>query len=768
MEIEINNKKQVAKEGETIIQLADRLGIHIPRFCYHKHLSVVASCRMCLVEIKGMKFAQPACSTKVMDNMKIFTNSEKTKKAQKSTMEFLLINHPLDCPICDQGGECELQDVSLDYGDGHSKYTQIKRVILDRDISPLVSTDMTRCIHCSRCVRFGEEISLNKELGLLDRGEDMKIDTFINQGIKSELSGNMIDLCPVGALNNKPYRYSARTWDLIQNPGISPHDCIGSNIYYHTYKNKIVRAIPKENESINQTWISDRDRFGFEGIYSDERVNTPLIRENKILKECDWDTAYEAINKKLENLNKEKNNKDLGCFISPQSTCEELFLFQKLFKGLGFYNIDHRTYEKDFEYQEKFQTMPYLNCNLNDLKNFDNIILIGVNIKKEFPILSVRFTEAKNNNTKIHSINYGFSTENFALDTNLTLNPFDLVSFLNNLARNNKILEENNLVMEMITNIKSTKKNLIIVGPGISQFSNQSNILASIKKLSIAYDLPIGFLTSHCNSTSSWLFGLLPHRNILGKSSKNKGLNAYEMIKSCLPAYIFYNLEPENDFWNNILVKKALQKSNFNTFFSPFITPAIQEYADLVLPITTFAESSGSYINITGMHQSFEQIVKPLGDTKSGWMVLNEIINNFNLGDYNFFELKSEIEKIIVDLDLNKNSLTYNNIKTSEPIKLTNFFKITNKGLYETDFLVRRSPSLQKTDDGLNNNISLSGDIAEKLSSGEFMEIVDNDSKLKTNSYQLNLSLPKGTIVFPSNTHKGSLIGSMSGYIKVR
>ena len=381
MKVFINDKKYDAMPEETIIELSDRVGIHIPRFCYHKHLSVVASCRMCLVDIEGVKNAQPACSTPLREDMKIYTASEKTKDAQKSSMEFLLINHPLDCPICDQGGECELQDISLEHGDDHSTYMQLKRVVVDKDVSPLVSTDMTRCIHCSRCVRFGEEISNVKELGLLNRGEDMKIDVFIENKISSELSGNMIDLCPVGALNNKPYRYKARTWDLREKSGVSPHDCIGSNIFYHTYNNKILRAVPKENPDVNQTWLSDRDRFGYEGIYSKDRIFKTLIRQDNKLIELDKQLVVDKVNELIKASIKDSGEDNIGCLISPQSTNEELFLFQKVFRGLGINNIDHRTNECDFSYQDHYPIMPSLGCNITDLGSYDNIVLVGVNIK---------------------------------------------------------------------------------------------------------------------------------------------------------------------------------------------------------------------------------------------------------------------------------------------------------------------------------------------------------------------------------------------------
>ena len=464
MKVYINDKEYEADPNETIIQVADRNGIKIPRFCYHKHLSVVASCRMCLVEIEDVKFAQPACSTPIRDNMRVSTKSTKTQDAQKSTMEFLLINHPLDCPICDQAGECELQDVSLKHGDDHSKYLEFKRVVVDEDISPLISTEMTRCIHCSRCVRFGEEVAGKKELGLINRGEFTEIRAFIEDGVSSELSGNMIDLCPVGALNNKLYSYRARTWDLKQYPIVSPHDCIGSNIYYHVYNNEIVRAVPKENSQINQTWLSDRDRFGYQGIYSSDRCLQSKIRKERDLITVDKQDILEDLNATLLSNIKQNTPSSLGCFISPQSTSEEMYLFQNLLRGLGVSNIDHRTNERDFSYQNDYPLMPSLGTNIDNLSDYDNIILVGVNIKTEFPILTVRLNNTAKHDTKIYSYHFINMEEDFPVEKNFVMNNHDLLS----------LFQEHSL--EACRN----KKNLIIIGPNVTYFSNQSVFLEAI------------------------------------------------------------------------------------------------------------------------------------------------------------------------------------------------------------------------------------------------------------------------------------------------
>ena len=688
MKVIINDSEYEAVEGETIIQLSDRIGVHIPRFCYHKHLSVVASCRMCLVDIEGIKHAQPACSTPLKEGMKIHTNSNKTKDAQKSSMEFLLINHPLDCPICDQGGECELQDVSLEHGDSHSSYMQLKRVIIDRDISPLISTDMTRCIHCSRCVRFGEEISNVKELGLLNRGEDMTIDSFIEKGVSSELSGNMIDLCPVGALNNKPYRYSARTWDLKEHSAISPHDCLGSNIYYHTYNNRIVRAVPKENQDINKTWLSDRDRFGYEGIYSNDRALKAMIRVNGKLVEYEKQVFLQELSKTITKNIEDYGSDMIGCLISGQSTNEELFLFQKLFRSLLISNIDHRTNECDFDYQYDYPLMPSLNCDFNDIGSFDNIILLGVNIKSEFPILSIRLHEASKNKTKIHSINFKSTRtslrpmmENFKLTSQTNIEDIDILNIEDILKKQN---------------INKQKKNIIIVGPRISYLPNQSNILSMLKKLGETYAVKIGFLTDFCNSTSGWLLGNVPHRMPAGGTCEKNGLNSIEMIKNKLKSYILFNLEPEHDFIDSKLLEQSLENSQCNIVFTSYISPMIEKYADVIIPLTVFAETSGSYINIEGRCQYFDKVINPASTIFSGSSILKQLYNNLTDSNITLNDVKNEVIDVISNVDFN----SYPSSKTQKTPthKGKDSYIPIQRYSYFSDATVRRSISLSETE----------------------------------------------------------------------
>ncbi len=738
MKVYIDDKKYDAMPEETIIELSDRVGIHIPRFCYHKHLSVVASCRMCLVDIEGIKNAQPACSTPLREDMKIYTASEKTKDAQKSSMEFLLINHPLDCPICDQGGECELQDISLEHGDDHSTYMQLKRVVIDKDVSPLVSTDMTRCIHCSRCVRFGEEISNVKELGLLNRGEDMKIDVFIENKISSELSGNMIDLCPVGALNNKPYRYKARTWDLREQSGISPHDCIGSNIFYHTYNNKILRAVPKENPGVNQTWLSDRDRFGYEGIYSKDRVSKTLIRQDNKLIELDKQLVVNKVNQLIKDSIKDYGVDNIGCLISPQSTNEELFLFQKLFRGLGINNLDHRTNECDFSYQNHYPIMPSLGCNIADLNSYENIVLVGVNIKSEFPILSIWLNQAVKSNTKIYSINFDASNEDFELFYKKTIDNKELVSlFLN---------KDSDLSLD------KNQKTLVIVGPSISRLFNQSDVLSVIHKFCINTNARMGFLTNDCNSTGAWITGNVPHRGLAGNPMKKVGLNSSEMLSKKLSSYVLFNLEPELDFHDSGLLEESLKESKCNIIFTNYITPIIEKYADIVIPISTFAETKGSFINIEGKEQSFQNIVKCDKNIFEGWSILNQIIIANDLGSYEYDSIRDSLAKSLDDKDYTSFDLSSHQL-TEEYDNNNTIFVLTKRHIYQSDSIVKRSESLKMTKQSEFNTIFISENLQDQIHQSGTLILNGFNMDNLSDKFTVNKKLSNNTIIFPSSDY---------------
>jgi NADH-quinone oxidoreductase subunit G len=429
--IEVDGKKLDATAGQMLIEVTDKAGITVPRFCYHKHLSVAANCRMCLVEVENAPKPLPACATPCADGMKVFTRSPVARAAQKGTMEFLLINHPLDCPICDQGGECELQDVAMGYGGDVSRFTEQKRVVRDENLGSLIATDMTRCIHCTRCVRFGAEIAGLREMGATGRGEHMRIGVYIEQAVGSELSGNIIDLCPVGALTSKPYRYTARSWELTQADGIPAHDGVGSNVHWHIRRNQIMRAIPRENQACNQTWLSDRDRFAYQGFNADDRITVPMIRENGKLQETDWDEALEV----AANLLKAAPPEKLGALVSPNATTEEAYLAGKLMRGLNSENIDHRLRQVDFRGDANNPSLQWLGQCFEALADNAATLLVGSWLRKEQPMLNHRLRQSFLDGGIVMAINPVAYSFNFDLDVDVVCSPADMVVELAGVAK---------------------------------------------------------------------------------------------------------------------------------------------------------------------------------------------------------------------------------------------------------------------------------------------------------------------------------------------
>ena len=738
MDIYINNNKYQALDDETIIQVADRHDIHIPRFCYHKRLSIVASCRMCLVEVEGAKYPQPACSTIVRDGMKVNTVGSVTEDAQKSTMEFLLINHPLDCPVCDQAGECELQDISLDHGDYKSNYKEIKRTVIDKDIGNLVTTEMTRCIHCSRCVRFGEEVAGIKELGMTGRGEETKIETFVNQSLNSELSGNVIDLCPVGALNNNLYKYSARTWDLKQISSISSNDCLGSNIYYHTYKNEIKRTVPKENEQINLSWLADSDRFGHEGIESEERILSPFVRgENKLI-QSDFETLNQAVSQKMQEY-----TSSTTAVMSAQSSCEEMYLFQKILREIGISNIDHRSKECDFGYQDYYPIIPSFDIKLSEIEFMENIILVNVNISKEFPILSVYLRNAvKQNSTNIISLSAYEYLENFDISNSETLSPKELEKYFTTTSNN------------ILSNINKDKKNLIIMGPSTTYLKNYTNITNNISRYAKSINSKLSLLGDQCNTSGAWAMGIVPHRLPGGIEAEEFKNTAYLSSYPKNDLLIIYNLEPEYDFSNDTEIIDRLKKSKFNVFFSSYMTDSIDKYADVVYPLAVQQESHGSYLNTNKQLQVFNQVISPRGQSKNGLEILLGLSKRLgiNIDDE---QISKDINEILSKMNIKSNYILIDNIEmTNEKNTLE---KIIIRSSNSNNPTLRRCKSLLTTHD---NDDFMSIPNSMKINSESKITIneLENSFKIKANIKVHDK--PDNTILVKMNGRYAQKIGS--------
>ena len=702
LEIEIDGKKLTAKPNQTVIQVADDAGIYIPRFCYHKHLTIPANCRMCLVEVEKMPKAVPACATPVTPGMKVFTKSPKTVAAQRAVMEFLLINHPLDCPICDQGGECELQDLSMGYGSSHSDYNECKHSVADQDLGPLIATEMTRCIKCTRCVRFGDEIAGLRELGVLGRGEDTDIATYVQHDIKSEVSGNIIDLCPVGALTSKPYRFTARAWELDQSPSLSPHDCVGGNIFIHTRYGKVMRTAGRENQAINQTWISDRDRYSYTGLYHADRLEEPLIYEDGKWQVASWQQALEAAAAGLQDIIAKHGADKLGALASPNSTLEEFYLLQKIMRALDSPHMDHRLRAMDTHDQADMPLYPGLDIPLEDLEKCDAIVLIGSNIQKEQPLLGLRVRQAALKGAKIIVVNPVDYQFNFPVSAKFIVPP--------------QLLSQ---TLGALTQALQGKTNIVILLGALAIHHSQASLIRSqVKTIAQEFGAKTGYLTSGANSAGGWIAGMVPHRQAGGAAINHAGLNAYGMLEKPRKAYVLLNVEPEYDCANTQQAIAALSQSSFVVALSMYRDPVLEEHADVILPISAFTETSGTYVNVNGTWQSFLGAATPFGASRPAWKVLRVLGNFLKLQGFEFesseavkHELKEILDKAAAPTRVPYTPDTHQ--QNGEGL-----YRIGEIPIYATDSLVRRAQPLQATQkimEGAVDEIRIHPETAAKL-----------------------------------------------------
>jgi NADH-quinone oxidoreductase subunit G len=668
--IEVDGKPVEARPGQMIIEVTDKIGTYVPRFCYHEKLSVAANCRMCLVDIEGAPKPIPACAQPVNEGMKVFTKSPRAIAAQKATMEFLLINHPLDCPICDQGGECELQDLAMGYGRDVSRYNDGKRVVKDKDIGPLVSTDMTRCIHCTRCVRFGEEIQGKPQLGTTLRGENVVISTYVEQNIDHELSANIIDLCPVGALNNKPYRYSARAWEMVQRATVAPHDCVGSNIYAHVLRGTIKRIVPRSNEAINESWIADRDRFSYEAIYSPDRLAKPRIKESGEWREMDWEEALEAAAGALKGAN------DVGMISSPNATVEEGHLLSRLAKHLGTSNLDHRIERRDFSDQDNDPAFPWLGCDIAAIEKQDAIVVIGSNIRQEAPILAHRLRKAALAGASVNFVSseqheYFFDVDNYVSGAGLV----ELLS--------------GDAVKPLVEQLERADNALVVLGNIAGRHRAFSAVRSLAADIAARTGAKLGTLSPGANSAGLSLAGVLPQQG--------GGLHAGAMLDAPLNATVLLNVEPDADFHASEDAVANLSKQEFVIALTPFVSDALLEAADLLLPIGTFAETSGTYVNVEGTWQSFAGVASPVGEARPAWKVLRVLGNLVGADGFEYVtseDVLAECKAAVGDVV----AAAYDG--TSTAANLNGEDKPDDEidvPLYSVDGLVRRAAALQRT-----------------------------------------------------------------------
>ena len=712
IKIEVDGNIVEALKGQMLIEVTDKNNVYVPRFCYHKKLSIAANCRMCLVEVENIPKPLPACATPVTEGMKVKTKSVLASSAQKATMEFLLINHPLDCPICDQGGECELQDLAMGFGQDLSRYSEKKRVVKDKNIGPLVSTDMTRCIHCARCVRFGEEITGIPELGTIGRSEFMQIGTFIEKSIDHELSANIIDLCPVGALNNKPYRFGARSWEMKSNLIISPHDCAGSNLNAHVLRGELKRIVPFENEEINETWISDRDRFGFEGIYSEDRLKEPLIKKDGNWISKGWEEVLDLTKDNISNLSNDDAD-SLGVIVSPSSTLEEMFLLSRISNHLGCNNIDSRIGTKVFDDQMDDPNWTGLEFPISDIENSDCILIIGSNIRTEVPIIAHRVRKAFLNGSDICSINLVDYEFYFDQAIKIKSEIKDITKHLSSLllaitkesgqslpspiAKELQKVSFDDEHRDLAIKLINADKPILLGGQILLRHPDFSNIRRILSLISDFITAKTGYLTEGSNSAGASLTGMLPHKTIGGQKRKTIGLDMQSMISSPRKAYITFGIDPEHDVASNDFLNDAFEAADLVICFTSYDTPYLRKYADILIPIGTFAETPGSYINVEGVLQSFDAAASLVGDSKQGWRILRVLANMIGIPDSDY-DTPSDIRDIFLSEvgEYKKNV----NIIESSLFKLNYIdadYDDLNIPIYQIDPLVRRGQSLQKT-----------------------------------------------------------------------
>jgi NADH-quinone oxidoreductase subunit G len=713
--IEVNGVALKARKGQMIMQATDPADIYIPRFCYHDKLTVAANCRMCLVEVEKAPKPLPACATPVAEGMKIFTKSPKAVAAQRATMEFLLINHPLDCPICDQGGECELQDLAMGFGRDISRFAERKRVVRDKNLGPLVSTDMTRCIHCTRCVRFGQEIQGYPQMGATGRGEHMEIGTYIEHSVDHELSANIIDLCPVGALNNKPFRYRARSWEMQQQALISPHDAFGTNLFAHVLRGKIMRIVPRENEALNETWIPDRDRFGFEGIYSAERVTQPMLRVNGVLEAVDWEVALAAAAEGLQKSIVAHGAAAAGILAAPMATVEELYLLARIARGIGTPNIDHRLRQLDFRAQEEDPVYPSLGMMIADVDKLEGVLIIGSNLRHEMPMLAHRIRKAAvKGGAKVAFLNPRIFEYLFPVVAHVVA-PDDLVGELTAVvhavaaaakkpvpAGMRKVMVNDIHRSAALALLNGTRR-AIILGTLAQRHPAYSDLKALARMASELSGATLGCLTEGANAAGAYLAGAVPHRAAGGTAAAQAGLSARAMLESPLRAYLLFGgIDPAMDLAAG---QEALSAADLVIAATTHLPASLRAIAHVVLPIGSFAESAGTFVNAEGRWQSWPGAAKLLGDSRPGWKVLRVLANLLGIAGVDYVsadQIADELKRTCGErVALPGSPAT---VPAPRPSSLEPGAPPSGSWVdippYQGDVLVRGSEALAKTKDG--------------------------------------------------------------------
>jgi NADH-quinone oxidoreductase subunit G len=777
LEIDIDGQHLEVPDGSTIMDAANRAGVYVPHFCYHRKLSIAANCRMCLVQVEKAPKPLPACATPVTNGMKVWTHSEQAVDAQKGVMEFLLINHPLDCPICDQGGECQLQDLAVGYGASGSRYDEPKRVVPNKELGPLIATDMTRCIHCTRCVRFGQEIAGVMELGMIGRGEHAEIITFVGKTVDSELSGNMIDLCPVGALTSKPFRYTTRPWELASRPSVSPHCGLGSNLTLQVKQNRVMRALPRVNEAINECWLSDKDRFSYEGLNSEQRLARPMLRQGGTWTEVEWQVALEFIASELKRIRSQHGAQAIGALATPHQTLEELYLLQKLVRGMGSGNVDFRLRQSDFGADAKLAGAPWLGMQIADIALLDRVLVVGSTLRKDHPLLAHRMRQAAKRGLQISIINPVDDDLQMRVAHKAIAAPGDLADVLTQVLRaaaeaGQAALPESirgavaaaaeSEPARRIAESLASGKNVAVLLGNIAQHHPQASRLHGLgQALGDVLGCRFGFLGEAANSVGGYLARAVPFGATPGK-------NTAQMLRVPLRAYLLLGVEAELDTFDPQQTLTALRGADLVVAMSPYQHRAV-DYAHVLLPIAPFSETPGTFVSTEGREQSFSAVVRPLGETRPAWKVLRVLGNLLELPGFEHDssgEVRAEALREGDPASRLENRLTSVALEAPAPAGHEALQRIGEVSIYAADAIVRRAPSLQKTRDAAPPVATMHPATAERLGlrDGDAVRIVQGAGEAVV-ACGLDRGLPENCVRLVAGRPEVASLGTMFGSV---
>jgi len=770
VELEVDGKKVSVPEGSMVMQATDALDIYVPHFCYHKKLSIAANCRMCLVEIEKAPKPMPACATPVTNGMIVRTVSAKARQAQKSVMEFLLINHPLDCPICDQGGECQLQDLAVGYGGSASRYDQPKRVVFHKYLGPLISAEeMSRCIHCTRCVRFGQEIAGVMELGMAGRGEHSEILSFVDTSVDSEVSGNMIDLCPVGALTSKPFRYAARTWELSRRKSVSGHDGLGSNLVVQVKNHRVLRVLPLENEAVNECWLSDRDRFSYEGIYAADRLSRPMLKQNGAWQEVDWSVALEYVARALQGVKTQHGAGAIGALAAPNSTLEELYLLGKLVRGLGSENIDFRLRQSDFSADGKRRGAPWLGMKVADVGTRDRVLLVGSFLRKDHPLLATRVRHAVKRGCRVALVHAVDDELLMPVAHKQIVAPGMWLQSLVEIAAAVAALKGVAAPVAAVTPdaaaqaiagdfVKGTRA-AILLGNAAVQHPQAAQLAAWAQWIAQATGASFGVIGEAANSVGGYLANAVP---------ANGGLDARAMLEQPRQAYLLWNFEPEYDTANPALAMRALGSAQTVISFSCFRNGAL-EYADAILPIAPFLETSGTFVNCEGAVQTFNGAVRPLGESRPGWKVLRVLGTMLGVAGFDY-DTPEAVRAEATPADVGARLSNVLDLPAQLAAPVTAAERVADVPVYFSDPIVRRSEPLQQTNDARPPKASANARMLNRfgLVPGAKARVIQKSEAGDASALlevALDDRLPDGVVRVPAGHAATSTLGAMFGPI---